>query len=93
MQITTETGFSCDVDADLLDDWDFMDAAFTVEETEDRTEALKMGRYLVNKMLPKEDADRLKEHCRSLDGGRLRATRMESEITDIFTKLGIDSKN
>ena len=93
MQITTDTGFTCELDADLLDDWEFMDAAFTVSESENRTEALNMGRYLINHMLPKEDADRLKEHCRSLDGGRLRATRMETEITDIFTKMGIDSKN
>lgn len=92
MLIKTDSGFTCNIDTDLLDDWDFMEAAFKVSETKDRTEALRLCIYMLEHIFEPSEVERLKEHIRKNDNGRLRTTRMEAEINDIMLKIN-ESKN
>ena len=86
IEVTTDTGFNCEIDRDKLDDWEFTEAV--VAASKDSAEAIKATVYMVNHMMSAEDAARLKEHVRGEDG-RVPTTRMMEEFTDIFNKVNL----
>lgn len=82
---TTESGFSFELEEEILDDYEFVEA---IGETEDNPFAVNK---VVKLLLGKKGASDLKEHCRD-ENGRVRTSRIEKEIVDILNNAG-KSKN
>lgn len=85
-KVTTDSGFTCKVDKTMLDDWEFAEAA--MEASKGGPETLKMVMYMVDHMMPPEDAARLKDHVRTEDG-RIPTSCMTQEVLEILGKVGL----
>lgn len=91
MEVRTESGFVCNVNTDALDDWDFTMAAMNASDG-DQKDALRLTMYMVEHMLSKEDAERLKDHVRTEDG-RVPTSRIMQEVDAIFTSISEGKKS
>lgn len=78
MKCVTETGFECEVDENVVNDWEF------VEILADASEGNVLAAIPAMKiMLSKDGYARLKEHCRD-ENGKISTERMFIEFTDIL---------
>lgn len=84
--IYTSTGFECDIDTEVLNDFEMLDL---VTEA-DNGDIMALNK-LINKMLGKEK-DRLCDHLRN-DAGRVPIDAMSREIEEIFGSLNKEAKN
>ncbi len=84
IEITTKSGFSCEIDREALDDWNFARAA--MKAAEGGKDALNLAMYMADHMISKKDSKRLEKHVATKDG-RIPTTRMMEEINEIFTAL------
>ena len=73
---TTKSGFRYKIEKDALDDWELVEQ---ISEMDGLTGSVAVMKSL----LGKEQYEQLKEHCRG-PHGRVRATRMEEEMTEIL---------
>lgn len=89
IEVKTKSGFACEVDPEVLDDWDFM-AALADTGGEDKGKALCAQIYISKHMLG-ENETRLKDHLKGIYG-KASYTRMWEEIGEIFTIAAEKSK-
>lgn len=75
----TASGFDFELSPNVFDDWEIMELLGRVQR-EDKLAIFE----LFHKVLGDEQLDRLKEHCRE-EGGRIPLSRMNDELTEIFT--------
>lgn len=87
--VTTKSGFTCSIDKDKLDDWEFARAAANAKENS--ADGLRLTLYMVEHMLSQEDARRLEDHVRTEDG-RVPTSRMMAEVENIFTEVSAAKK-
>ena len=85
MKVTTASGFTCEVDPERLDDWDFM-CAIADSESEDAGKALRAQIYICKYMLGDEGEQRLKAHLKEVNGCT-KATDVIQEVVEIFQKI------
>lgn len=77
-QITTSSGFACEVNEAALDDMELLELIEALEERE----SVSAYRKIIDKILPGE-RQRLYEHVRTEDG-RVPISAVSAEIADIF---------
>lgn len=82
-----ENGFEYEVDVNVLDDMEMLDALAEAQEEE----PLKIN-VVSKKLLGKEQRKRLYDHLRNEDG-RVPVEAAVQAITDIMLDLGEDGKN
>ena len=85
-EVTTDSGFTCEIDLEKLDDWEFAEAAAAVAESKGGAETLRLAVFIANHMMEAEDAARLKEHVKT-ESGRVPTSRMMEEIFDLMNKV------
>jgi len=91
--ITTESGFTCEVDEEFLDDYEIVEAIADLAEIQtDGAAGLAGLKKLLDLMLGKEQKKKLIEHLRSIHG-RAKTSEMQKEITQIIAGLGAAKKN
>lgn len=80
----TESGFEFEIDQEIFDDYDFLELLCQIDEGETQL-TIKM----VDRLLGKEQKERLKEHVRT-ESGRVSAKKLLAEVKEIFnaTKEG-----
>lgn len=76
----TNSGFEFEVSEAALDDWELLEILSEIDDGKTQ----KLG-AAVKLLLGEEQAEKLKEHCRT--DGRVSASAMFKEISDIFTAL------
>ena len=87
MQITTQSGFTCEIDPKVLDNMELVDALADVQG--DNPLAYSTVSRLV---LGKETRAKLYDHLRTADG-RVPASAVSEEIRQIFDAFGKAGKN
>lgn len=81
VSVTTPSGFTCEVDKDKLNSWEFARLAAAASENEG--ESLRLFVYMTDHVLSREDSARLEDHVR-LPDGRVPADAVIAEISGIF---------
>ena len=87
MQITTQSGFTCEIDPTVLDNMELVDALAEVQG--DNPLAYSTVSRLV---LGKETRAKLYDHLRTEDG-RVPTANVDRELTEIMQALGKPAKN
>ena len=64
VKVETKTGFTCEINKDALDDWEFAKAAASIDNA-DAVAALRLSIYMAEHMLSPEDEKRLEEHVKT----------------------------
>lgn len=90
IEITTPSGFSCTIDRDKFDDWDYIE--MLANSDNDQLTEHKMCLFVVNKVMLPEDATKLKEMCKNPDGV-VPWSKMHSIILEIMNAIGEQVKN
>ena len=80
-QIITKSGFEIDIDKTVLDDMELFECIVDV----DKGRADRIPEML-NRMLTPDQKKTLYDHCRD-ESGRVRMTKVETEIEEIFDGL------
>lgn len=88
--IQTKSGFVCDVNEQLVADWDFLDVLCDSED-EDKAVALKASRKAVKMLLGEKGAAALAEHVKD-ENGIKNCARVFEEFKEIMSLLGEESK-
>lgn len=90
INITTKSGFTCKVDPEKLDDWEFMKA---IVKTENGTDAEKLSSmmYIANYLLGDNGEKRLADHLRN-EKGVTPTSAMTNEIIEIFLLIKANTK-
>lgn len=83
---TTESGFKFKFDEQDWDDMEFIELMAAADENPLKYPAM------IERMLGKEQKDRLYEHCRN-EKGRVPTDAVKKEIDEIFEIAGQDAKN
>lgn len=78
---TTESGFEFEIDDDVLDDYELLEALCQIDEG-DTSKTIKM----VDMLLGEEQKEKLKEHVRA-GGKRVSAKKLISEVMGIFNAI------
>lgn len=87
MQITTKSGFTCDIDPDALNDSELLDAIAELQSGN------KLAFPAVSlKVLGKETRTKLYDHLRN-EAGRVPIEDVDREVTEIMQALGKPAKN
>ena len=83
---TTATGFEFEISDDALDDYELLELLTELDNGD-------YGRVtmVIEKLLGKEQKERLKEHIRK--NGKVSAERMMNEVADIFGQANEKLKN
>jgi len=81
MHITTASGFEMDVDPDVINDMELIDAVVELEGGDATAYPVVTGKLLGS------DKSRLYDHIRD-DNGRVPQERFTEELRDIFGQLG-----
>lgn len=81
MKITTESGFTADIDEAFKDDWEFVEAINAVATGEPGS-IVRLADAVLG-----ESKEALKEHCKG-DNGRVSAAKMDKEIFEIIRLTG-----
>lgn len=87
MKIETSTKFVCEIDDDIMDDWELLDAYADVFSGKPFANA-KIPHFLFSD----KDLSALKAHCRK-ENGRVSAKAMDSEVGEIVKQVGEKLKN
>lgn len=87
MQITTKSGFTCDIDPDALNDSELLDAIAELQSGN------KLAFPTVSlKVLGRENRAKLYDHLRTA-AGRVPLEDVDREMTEIMQALGKPAKN
>lgn len=65
-EITTETGFKCDVNPEGFKDWAFIE--LLCAEMDPALRRMKVAYFVMNRVLSPKSAEALKDMCRNDDG-------------------------
>lgn len=87
MQITTKSGFSCDIDPDVLNNMELVDDLAEVQAGN----ALAISRVCL-KILGKDNRARLYDHVRN-KAGRVPPDKVDAELGEILKGMGQQGKN
>lgn len=87
MQITTKSGFSCDVDPDVLNDMELVDDLADVQAGK----MLAISSVCL-KILGKDNRARLYDHVRN-GAGRVPPDKVDAELGEILKGMGQPGKN
>lgn len=87
MQITTKSGFSCDIDPDVLNNMELVDDLAEVQAGN----ALAISRVCL-KILGKDNRTRLYDHVRN-GAGRVPPDKVDAELGEILKGMGQQGKN
>lgn len=79
MILTTETGFTCELDIDALNDWELHEILLDGGELVDS----RFSRAVMAKCMSKADAEKLKDHVRT-ESGRIPADLLVKEVMDLL---------
>lgn len=90
MRIQTKSGFVCDVNENLVADWDFLDLLCD-SESDDESVKIRASRDAVKYLLGKDGAAALAEHVKD-DKGIKSSAKVFEEFREIMTLLGENSK-
>lgn len=90
MKIQTKSGFVCDVNENLVADWDFLDLLCD-SESDDESVKIRASRDAVKYLLGKDGAAALAEHVKD-DKGIKSSAKVFEEFREIMTLLGENSK-
>lgn len=90
MKIQTKSGFVCDVNENLVADWDFLDLLCD-SENDDESVKIRASRDAVKYLLGKDGAAALAEHVKD-DKGIKSSAKVFEEFREIMTLLGENSK-
>ena len=90
MRIQTKSGFVCDVNENLVADWDFLDLLCD-SESDDESVKIRASRDAVKFLLGKDGAAALAEHVKD-DKGIKSSAKVFEEFREIMTLLGENSK-
>lgn len=77
----TKSGFSYEIDEEILDDYEFLEILLKIDEGE-----VSYSIKMVDMLLGEEQKKRLKEHVRT-ENGRVPATKLISEALEIFSSI------
>ena len=88
MKITTKSGFKCDVNKDIMNDWRFIRS---LGKCQNPDTALEGAIELETALLGKQGAIDLENHLEALDG-LVKADRLFEELTEIMSNID-KSKN
>lgn len=80
---TTKSGFKFEVDAEILESWDFVELLAEVEDNPLKSVAL------LKMLLGDKQVLALKEHL----GNKPKATEMLGALTEIMNAIGTEAKN
>lgn len=87
MQITTKSGFTCDIDPDALNDSELLDAIAELQSGN------KLAFPVVSlKVLGRENRAKLYDHLRTA-AGRVPLEGVDREMTEIMQALGKPAEN
>ncbi len=83
----TTSGFEFEIKDEAFDNWELLEALADVDN----------GHYsatvrVTRQLLDKAQLDRLKEHCRDKETGRVSKNKMFAEIADILKGAGTDDE-
>jgi len=92
-EVTTESGFKCVVDEAALDDFELFEALADMDNREDGMAMLSAFKKVLSSLLGEEQKDRLYDHIKAGNGGRVRASALKTELLQIFTGLSKAKKN
>lgn len=81
----TSSGFEFDIPSEAFDNWELLEDLVDLESSGSKIVSV------CRRLLGKEGADRLKEHCRGEDG-KVSAAAVNNELGEILAQLGEDSK-
>lgn len=90
MKIQTKSGFVCEVNEDLVADWDFLDLLCDAE-SDDESTRIKASRDAVKFLLGKENAAALADHVKD-ENGIKNSAKVFEEFKEIMTLLGENAK-
>lgn len=90
MKIQTKSGFVCEVNENLVADWDFLDLLCDSESDNESTR-IRASRDAVKFLLGKDGAAALADHVKDEKGVKSSA-RVFEEFKEIMTLLGENSK-
>ena len=88
MQITTKSGFSCDVDPDVLNDMELVDDLADVQAGN----LLAISRVCLKLLGSKDNRARLYDHVRN-GAGRVPPDKVDAELGEILKGMGQPGKN
>ncbi len=77
----TKSGFSYEIDEEILDDYEFLEILLKIDEGE-----ISYSIKMVDMLLGEEQKKRLKDHVRT-ENGRVPATKLISEALEIFSSI------
>lgn len=82
---TTESGFEFEIDSEVLDDYEFLELLCQIDEGK-----ASLTAKMVDMLLGAEQKERLKNHIRNEENGRVSAKKMLDTVMEIFnaTKEG-----
>ena len=84
-KVKTQSGFECEIDEEILDDYDFLELLCKIDEGD-----VNLTVKMVDKLMgTPEQKERLKNHVRE-ESGRVPAKKLLTEVMEIFnaTKEG-----
>ena len=87
----TKSGFEFEVDAESLNDMEFVDAIVDAINSDNDIEGLKAYTLMANKLLGKEQKKKLYDHVRD-ERGRVPMEAVQAEIEEIMLSLN-EAKN
>lgn len=88
IEIKTLSGFSCRIDRDRFDDWEYIE----IQASNDFRTDPRFMTFVVDKVLDRADADRLKEMCRKPDGS-VSGKKVSAIVLEIMKCVGDATKN
>lgn len=88
MQITTKSGFSCDIDPDVLNNMELVDDLADVQAGN----TLAISRVCLKLLGNKDNRARLYDHVRN-GAGRVPPDKVDAELGEILKGMGQPGKN
>lgn len=86
--IKTTSGFECEIDENVLDDMELLDAIMELEDEEGKgNNAILSYRKIMGKLLSPELKDSLYDHLRD-ESGRVPTADFKAELSEIFAQIG-----
>lgn len=86
MEITTKSGFTLNIDKEILDDWRITEAIADAGSEDDTSLQLK-GIVALTRLIFRDQKKAYYNHVSKNNGGRVPNSIINEDITDIFNQL------
>lgn len=84
MKLTTESGFTCNIDTDALNDWEIHE--IFMNDNDPYMES-RFVQAVMQKTMSKKDAEALKDHVRT-ETGRIPADKLKATVFELLQLIG-----